>query len=100
MLRPKDDSPVDIFFPEAAMATAPSKPAPVTRSEAAAPAPRVPPPQAGSTPTPTPAENDAFMTQMAAGTLPRPPWFHKPDGSPIDPKCSIDPSPPGSPTWP
>jgi len=54
----------------------------------------------GSTPTPTQAENDAFATHQAAGTLVKPPWFHKADGSPIDPKCSIDPSPPGTPTWP
>ncbi len=51
------------------------------------------------TPTPTQAENDAFATQLAAGTLPHPPWVHKADGSPIDPQ-SFDPTPPGMPTWP
>jgi hypothetical protein len=52
----------------------------------------------GSTPTPTQTENDAFATQQAASTLPKPPWFHKADGSPIDPK-SFDPSPPGAHTF-
>jgi hypothetical protein len=53
---------------------------------------------AGSTPTPTQAENDAFVTAATAGTLPPAPWFHKADGSPVDPQ-SFDVTV-GVPTWP
>jgi hypothetical protein len=83
------------------MATQPHRtPArPAVRPEAEA----APEPQAsaaeGSVPVPRQSENDLFVQQQMAGTLPRPPWFHKADGSPID-QSSHDPSPPGTPTWP
>ena len=51
-----------------------------------------------STPTPTQSENDQFATQQKNGTLPRLPWYHKADGSPVDPQ-SYDVTV-GSPTWP
>ena len=37
------------------------------------------------TPTPTQSENDQFAVQQMHGTLPRFPWYHKADGSPVDP---------------
>ena len=76
------------------MATAPAT-KPEADAEEVAPTAAVP-----IQPTPTQAENDAFATQQAAGTLPKPLRFHKADGSPIDPSVSHDPSPPGAPTWP
>ncbi len=65
-----------------------------TTQATATPTPRTAP---AITPTPTQHENDMFATQLAAGTLPPPPWFHKADGSPPDPP---DAPPPGTPTWP
>lgn len=74
-------------------------PAKHERREAAAPEAQNTNPAAGSTPTPTQAENDAFATQQMTNSLPRSPWHHAQDGSPIDPK-SFDPTPVSSPTWP
>ena len=52
-----------------------------------------------STPTPTQHENDSLAaTQATGGRLPALPWYHKADGSPVDPQ-SYDQTV-GSPTWP
>ena len=50
------------------------------------------------TPTLTQAESNQFATQLKAGTLPQPPWFHKAGGSAVDPQ-SFSPTL-GAPTWP
>lgn len=64
-------------------------------AQTAAAAPRA----AGAiTPTPTQAELNAFAGQLATGTVPPMPWFHKADGSTVDPHSfSVTV---GAPTWP
>lgn len=68
--------------------------APKTRTAAAAPraAPQL-------TPTPTQHENDQLAAALAVGApLPRLPWYHAADGSPVDPQSYSQTV--GSPTWP
>ena len=44
-----------------------------------------------SVPTPTAHELTQFTLMQMAGVLPRPPFYHAQDGSPIDPQ-SFDPT--------
>jgi hypothetical protein len=57
-------------------------------------------PRAGTpvVPTPTPHEINTFLTQVASGTVPPVPWFHKWDNSPVDPQSFSQTI--GAPTWP
>jgi hypothetical protein len=66
-----------------------------TQSAAAAPRAAMP----LYTPVPSQHENDSLAATQASGApLPLLPWFHKADGSPIDPQSYSQTV--GAPTWP
>jgi hypothetical protein len=98
MLAEAKKSPRATFVPETAMATTAPAPAKPEAKSDAAPAPR-----AGmvfnSTPTPTQHENDGLAAMQATGApLPALPWYHVPDGSPVDAQSYSQTI--GAPTWP